>query len=78
MTESAALYDQRSVSRWLANIPNVRTRIQYLGALGRYVSYTGRSPDELISVGLKNGEDAHDSLKMFYNSLDLASNPPGT
>jgi integrase/recombinase XerD len=65
--------DQRSVSRWLVNLPNRRTRTQYVGSLARYAGYTGSSPDELVSTGQENAEDAHDALKMFYNSLNLAS-----
>ena len=42
---------QRSVSRWLVNLPNRRTRTQYVGALARYAGYTGRSPDEIVSTG---------------------------
>jgi hypothetical protein len=64
---------QRSVSRWLVNLPNRRTRTQYIAALTRYTGYTDRTPDELVSTGLENAEDAHDDLKMFYNSLELAS-----
>lgn len=72
MAESNTLFeDQRSVSRWLVNIPNRRTRTKYVGALARYAGYTGSSPDELVSTGLENAEDAHDTLKMFYNSLTM-------
>ena len=65
--------DQTSVSRWLVNTPNPGTRKVYLYALERYVGFTGKEPDELVASGRESGEYAHDLLKMFYNSLNLAS-----
>ena len=63
----------RSVTRWFVNIPNTGTRRVYLRALERFVNFAGRGPDELVDLGRKSVEDAHDLLKMFYNSLGLAS-----
>ena len=37
------------------------------------MGFAGKNPDELIAFGLESGQDAHDLLKLFYNSLDLAS-----
>jgi integrase len=63
----------QSVIRWLANIPNPRTRRVYLHALNKFIQYTSKTPDDLIKLGQQNTEDAHDLLKLFYNSLPLAS-----
>ena len=45
----------------------------YLPELKRFACFAARSPDELVDMGLKNGEEAHNLLKMFYNSLTFAS-----
>jgi integrase len=59
--------------RWFANIPNLGTRRVYLHALEAFVEFSGKDPDELVDLGRKNAEEAHDLLKRFYNSLKLAS-----
>ena len=46
----------------------------YLPELERFVAFAGRNPDEFVELGKVNPEDAHDIIKMFYNSLNLASN----
>lgn len=46
----------------------------YSHALERFVSFAGKSSDELVDLGKESAENAHDLLKMFYNSLNLASN----
>lgn len=68
-----SLTNQDSVRRWLANIPNPRTRRIYLYSLEKYVEYTGMTPDDLVAHGLRSSDDAHDLLKMFHSSLGLAS-----
>lgn len=71
---SRSIYTHESVERWFANLPNPRTRKVYLPELKRFVEFTDKSADELVILGKKSGEDAHDLLKRFYNSLDFASN----
>ena len=61
-----------TVQRWLANIPNHNTQKFYLHSLRKYVYQTNTNPDNLISIGQKNGENAHDQLKIFYNTLQLS------
>jgi integrase len=61
-----------TVQRWLANIPNHNTQKFYLYSLRKYVNQTNTNPDNLISIGQKNGENAHDQLKIFYNMLQLS------
>lgn len=68
-----SIEELRSVTRWFVNIPNRGTRRVYLRALVKFVDFAGGNPDELIDLGRKGVEDAHDLLKMFYNSLSLAS-----
>ena len=70
---SRSIAGQRSVERWFVNLPNIGTRRVYLPELEKFVAFAGRSSDELVELGKGNPEDAHDLLKMFYNSLDLAS-----
>lgn len=73
MNVSEPVGSQKSLERWFANLPNLGTRRVYLPALKKFVEFTGRKPDELVELGKKNREDAHHLLKMFYNSLTLAS-----
>ena len=61
-----------TVQRWLANIPNHNTQKFYLYSLRKYINQTNTNPDNLIIIGQKNGEDAHDQLKTFYNTLQLS------
>ena len=61
-----------TVQRWLANIPNHNTQKFYLYSLRKYVNQIKSNPDNLISIGQKNGENAHDQLKTFYNTLQLS------
>jgi len=70
---SRSIAGERSVERWLANLPNLGTRRVYLPELKRFADFTGRSPDDLVDLGRTNSEEAHDLLKMLYNSLTLAS-----
>jgi integrase/recombinase XerD len=64
---------QESVARWFANVPGARTRETYSYALRKFVKFAGMSPDELVRLGRRSAEEAHDLVKMFYNSLELAS-----
>ena len=73
MNSLEAIADQKSVKRWFSNLPNPNTRRVYLPELKRFACFAARSPDELVDLGLKNGEEAHNLLKMFYNSLTFAS-----
>ena len=61
------------VVRWLANIPNFRTQRIYLYSLNKFVDFINRNPDKIIELGRNNPEEAHNLLKIFYNSLTLAS-----
>ena len=67
MNENNPIQTYSTVQRWLANIPNHNTQKFYLYSLRKYVNQTNTNPDNLISIGQKNGEDAHDQLKTFYN-----------
>ena len=67
------ILQSQGVIRWLANIPNPRTQRVYLHALNKFIQYASKTPDELIKIAQQNAEDAHDLLKLFYNSLPLIS-----
>lgn len=62
------LEEYKTVQKWLANIPNHHTRINYLYALKKYVNQTQQIPDQLIQTGFKDPETAHDQLKTVYNA----------
>ena len=64
---------EKSVRKWFSNLPNIGTRRTYLYVLMKYVKYARMRPDELETNGKTNPKEAHDLLKMFYNSLNLAS-----
>ena len=61
------------MERWFANLPNLGTRRVYLPELKKFVKFADKSPDELAESAKKNSEEAHHLLKMFYNSITLAS-----
>jgi len=61
------------VIRWLVNIPNHRTQRIYLYSLNKFVDFLNRDPDKIIDLGRNDPEEAHNLLKIFYNSLSLAS-----
>lgn len=62
-----------SVKRWFANLPKIRTRNIYLFALYEFVEFSKMNPEEIVDLGRRDPEEAHDLMKMYYQNLNLAS-----
>lgn len=66
-------YQPKECGAVVSEPAKLRTRRVYLFELEKFVEFADRNPDELVELGKKNSEEAHHFLKLYYNTLALAS-----